>query len=61
MHTIKAELNFFIVGFLAAAVVGFLTIHLLLNYLKTRSFLPFVIYRIILAILIFVVFFTRGF
>ncbi len=34
-----------IVGFATSAVVGFLAIHLLLRYLRTRSLVPFVIYR----------------
>ena len=61
IHTIKSELSFFVIGMLTAAVVGFMAIHFLLNYLKTKSFLPFVIYRILLAIFIFAVFFIRGF
>ena len=61
IHTIKAELKFFIIGATTAAIVGFFVIHYLLKFLKTRSFVPFAIYRIILAVIIFVVFFTRGF
>jgi len=39
-------------GFLAAAVSGYLTIHFLLSFVKTKSFMPFVIYRVALALLI---------
>ena len=34
-----------IVGFAVSAVVGFAVIHYLLRYLRTRSLLPFVLYR----------------
>ena len=33
------------IGFACSAVVGFLAIHLLLRYLRTRSLVPFVYYR----------------
>ncbi|MEP7217130.1 MAG: undecaprenyl-diphosphatase UppP [Anaerolineaceae bacterium] len=33
------------VGFACSAVVGFVVIHLLLRYLRTRSLMPFVVYR----------------
>jgi undecaprenyl-diphosphatase len=56
---IKDELLFFIVGFTAAVITGFFVIHFLLNYLKKRSFTPFVIYRTALALLIFIVFIIR--
>lgn len=36
-------------------VIGFL-----LNYLRSSSFLPFVIYRLALAAVIFVIFLVRG-
>jgi undecaprenyl-diphosphatase len=35
----------FMVGFGSSAIVGFLAIHFLLRYLRTRSLLPFVVYR----------------
>lgn len=34
-----------LVGFVTSAVVGFLAIHFLLRYLRTRSLVPFVVYR----------------
>lgn len=33
------------IGFTCSAIVGFVVIHLLLRYLRTRSLLPFVVYR----------------
>jgi undecaprenyl-diphosphatase len=59
-RTVQNELLYFIAGFLAAALVGFLTIHFLLNYLKKHSFTPFVVYRIALAALIAAVFLARS-
>jgi undecaprenyl-diphosphatase len=38
-----------IVGVIASAVTGFLCIQFFLRYLQTKSFTPFVIYRILLA------------
>lgn len=37
------------VGFVCAAVSGFFCIRYFLRYLQTRSFLPFVVYRLLLA------------
>jgi undecaprenyl-diphosphatase len=37
------------VGFVAAAVSGFFCIRFFLHYLQTRSFMPFVVYRFLLA------------
>ncbi len=47
-----------IVGFLFAAVSGFLCIRYFLKYLQTKSFMPFVVYRFLLAGLILVYFLT---
>jgi undecaprenyl-diphosphatase len=44
----------FFVGTLCAAVTGFLCIKLFLRYLRTKSFVPFVIYRFLLAGLVLV-------
>lgn len=49
----------FIVAIITAAVVGVLSIKFLLNYLKTRSFLIFTIYRIIFGTLVIALFFIR--
>ncbi|MDM7997566.1 MAG: undecaprenyl-diphosphate phosphatase [Acidobacteriota bacterium] len=48
-----------LVGFLFAAVSGFLCIRYFLKYLQTKSFMPFVIYRFLLAALI-LVYFLKG-
>ena len=42
------------VGVFFAAVTGFLCIRYFLRYLQTKSFLPFIIYRMILAIIILI-------
>jgi undecaprenyl-diphosphatase len=42
------------VGFVCAAVSGFLCIRFFLRYLQTRSFTPFVIYRFLLAAVVLV-------
>ncbi|OCC15849.1 Undecaprenyl-diphosphatase [Dissulfuribacter thermophilus] len=47
-----------ILGFLASFISGLLVISFLLNFLKRHTFLPFVIYRILLASL--VIFFLLG-
>lgn len=42
----------FVAGFLSALVFGFLSIKFLLAFLKTRNLVPFVVYRLMLAVLI---------
>lgn len=44
--------NAMVVGFVCAAVSGFLCIRYFLRYLQTRSFTPFVVYRILLAVVV---------
>ncbi len=46
------------VGVVSAAVTGILCIRFFLRYIQTRSFLPFVIYRFILAFIV-LLFYTR--
>jgi undecaprenyl-diphosphatase len=46
-------------GFLFAAVSGFLCIRFFLKYLQTKSFMPFVIYRFLLAGLI-LIYYLKG-
>jgi undecaprenyl-diphosphatase len=46
-------------GFLFAAVSGFLCIRFFLKYLQTKSFMPFVIYRFLLAGLV-LIYFLKG-
>jgi undecaprenyl pyrophosphate phosphatase UppP len=44
---------------LAAAVSGFVAIRLLLRYVRTRSYAPFVWYRFAFAIVVLTVLFLR--
>ncbi len=53
------ELILFPVGFAAAAIVGYLCIRFLLNYLQRRNVNIFVIYRIALAVVITIVALVR--
>jgi undecaprenyl-diphosphatase len=39
----------FLAGLITSAVSGFLAIHFLLTYVRSRSFTPFVVYRLALA------------
>ena len=48
----------FLWGTIAAGIAGFFAIAVLLKYLRTHSFLPFVIYRVGLGIIVIVVFAT---
>jgi len=45
-------------GIVASMVSGFLAIALLLRYVRTHSFLPFVIYRIVLGVAVIIIFAT---
>ncbi len=44
-----------LIGMTAAAVVGLMSIRVLLTYVRTRDYRPFVIYRLAFAALIFAV------
>jgi len=48
-----------IIGFIFALISGYLCIKYLLKFLQKGTFLPFVIYRIILALLIIIIFLLR--
>ena len=48
------------VGIAEAAVVGFLSIRVLFTWVRTHSYLPFVIYRLAFAALILAVWFARS-
>lgn len=50
----------FFAGFLAAAVSGFVAIKFLLKFVQTHNFNLFIVYRIILGVLIFVVVLVKG-
>ncbi|MEX1103529.1 MAG: undecaprenyl-diphosphate phosphatase, partial [Dehalococcoidia bacterium] len=45
------EFDVLALGFVASAVTGFVVIHYLLRYLRTRSLLVFVLYRYVVAAL----------
>jgi len=45
----------FVVGTMAAAAVGLVAIHLLLGYVRRNDYTPFVVYRLVLAVLILLV------
>jgi undecaprenyl-diphosphatase len=49
----------FVIGMIVSCVTGFISIGLLLRYIQTRSFLPFVIYRFALGIIIMLVAMVR--
>lgn len=50
--TLFSQAHLFVVGFLAAALVGYLCIKYLLRYLQTHSMLVFVYYRVFLGLLV---------
>ena len=56
---VTVELAPLIVGLLASLVSGMLAIHFMLRYLRTRSLDIFVYYRIVVAIVVFVVWSLR--
>lgn len=47
------------IGVLVSAVSGFVSIGFLMRYIRMRSFLPFVWYRLLLGAFVLVLFFTR--
>jgi undecaprenyl-diphosphatase len=47
------------IGMIAAAVVGLLSIRVLLAYVKTRTYAPFSYYRWLFALVVLVVYFAR--
>ncbi|ARJ51224.1 undecaprenyl-diphosphate phosphatase [Staphylococcus lutrae] len=52
-----ADLPFYIFGFLAAFVFGFISIRLFLKLIQNVKLLPFALYRIVLVVIIAVVYF----
>lgn len=48
----------FVAGVLASAISGWLVVFGLLRYLRTHSFLPFVVYRIVVGVAVIVIFAT---
>jgi undecaprenyl-diphosphatase len=57
VHT--ADLSVVLPGMIAAAVFGFLAIRVLLAYVKTRDYLPFVVYRFAFSALVVAVLIAR--
>lgn len=55
-----ADLGPVVIGTLAAAVSGFAAIRLLLRYVRTRSYAPFVVYRFAFALLVWGVLLWRS-
>lgn len=49
-----------LVGVVTAGVVGVLSIRVLFAWVRTRSYLPFVIYRFAFSLLILIVWFSRS-
>ena len=47
-------------GFIASAVFGLLAISILVNYVRTRSYQPFVWYRIAFAVVVVIVYLARA-
>jgi undecaprenyl-diphosphatase len=47
-------------GFLSAAVFGLVAIDFLVRYVRTRNYVPFAVYRLILAAFVIAVFVARG-
>ncbi len=45
-----------VVGTVCAAVVGFLCIRYFLRYIQSHNFVPFVVYRIVLAAVVLILF-----
>ena len=57
---VQSDLVIYVIGFIAAALSGYLCIRFLLRYLQKNSTNVFVYYRWLLAVLIIVVVFIRG-
>jgi undecaprenyl-diphosphatase len=49
-----------VIGIVSAAVVGFLSIRVLLTYVRTRTYRPFVGYRLMFAIVVWALVLARG-
>jgi undecaprenyl-diphosphatase len=56
---VTVQLAPLLVGMLAALIAGLAAIHLMLRYLRTRSYLIFVVERVAIAALVLVVFLAR--
>lgn len=58
MHT-QINVMPFLVGILTSAIIGLLSIKLLLEYLKTKGFGVFVFYRIVLGVLLILLYYSN--
>ena len=59
MGTVSIDKTSFIVAVVTAAIVGFLSIKFLLNYLKTKGFGIFAIYRFVLGAVVIATYYIR--
>lgn len=50
---ISENIALLLIGFISSFIAGFIAIFFLINFVKRNSFLPFVIYRILLGLVIF--------
>lgn len=55
----RDDLMFFVVGFIFAAITGYLTIRFFLAYLRRHSLYPFVVYRVALGVVVLAVVVAR--
>lgn len=52
---IERSLEFLIIGFVVSAISGFVAIWLLMGLIKKWNYLPFAVYRVVIALVIFMV------
>jgi undecaprenyl-diphosphatase len=52
---VKPDLHLIVIGFVAAAISGLLAIRFMLAFLRRQSVNSFVVYRVLLAAVVFVV------
>ena len=57
---VSVRLDVLAVGVLSAALTGILCIRYFLRYVQTRSFTPFVLYRVLLACVVVVFYMCHG-
>ncbi len=56
----QVELDVLVAGVIAAALSGWLAIGFLLRYLRTHSTLVFIVYRLVVAVVFFVLLLAAG-
>jgi undecaprenyl-diphosphatase len=52
---VNPDLNLILIGFIAAAITGLLAIRFMLEFLKRQPLTAFVVYRVVAAVLVFIV------